>query len=204
MQTQLSRASWTSLALALGAIGCHSTPGAGAQTHTSISQVVEASCGECQFGMDGEDCDLAVRIDGEAYYVDGSNTDDHGDAHAADGICNAIRQAVVVGEVVDGRFVASAFELLPYGGEAAPGKPRLGIALATGESGLVIDRVFEGSLAEEAGLRKGDIVKELNGRPVASMEQDALRSLLEKEALLRFSILRDGEVREVEVDLGAE
>ena len=32
--------------------------------------------------MPGNGCDLAVRIDGQVYYVDGSSIDDHGDAHA--------------------------------------------------------------------------------------------------------------------------
>jgi hypothetical protein len=49
---------------------------------------VEAACGECRFGLPGSGCDLAVRIDGVAYFVDGTGIDDHGDAHAQDGFCN--------------------------------------------------------------------------------------------------------------------
>ncbi len=77
------------------------------------NQTVEASCGQCQFELEGGGCDLAIRIDGKSYYVDGANLDDHGDAHAKDGLCNCIRQAKVTGEVKDGRFVASSFEVLP-------------------------------------------------------------------------------------------
>ena len=58
---------------------------------------VEASCGQCQFGLKGKSCDLAVRINGQAYFVDGSDIDSHGDAHAEDGFCNAIRKAKVQG-----------------------------------------------------------------------------------------------------------
>lgn len=77
-------------------------------------QVVEASCGQCQFGMKGKaGCDLAVRIDGKSYFVDGTDINKHGDAHAADGFCSAIRKAEVVGEVKNDRFVASSFKLLP-------------------------------------------------------------------------------------------
>lgn len=77
--------------------------------------IVEAACGECLFGLKGDDCDLAVRIGGRAYFVVGTHIDQHGDAHAADGFCKAIRCARVTGEVKRGRFVATSFELLPAG-----------------------------------------------------------------------------------------
>jgi hypothetical protein len=76
------------------------------------TQTVEAACGQCQFGLPGKDCELAVRVNGKAYYVDGTNIDSHGDAHAKDGFCNAIRKAEVQGEVVDGRFKATYFKVL--------------------------------------------------------------------------------------------
>ena len=74
--------------------------------------VVEAACGQCQFELSGESCDLAVRINGKAYYVDGTTIDSHGDAHAADGFCNAIRKANVQGDVVNGRFKSTYFQLV--------------------------------------------------------------------------------------------
>ena len=74
---------------------------------------VEASCGQCNFGLtEPKGCDLAVRIEGKAYFVDGSHIDDHGDAHATRGLCNAIRRAAVVGDIVNARFVATRFELI--------------------------------------------------------------------------------------------
>lgn len=77
-------------------------------------QVVEVSCGQCQFGMtEKKGCDLAVRIDGKSYFVEGTTIDDHGDAHAHDGFCEAIRKAEVVGEIKDNRFVVTQFKLLP-------------------------------------------------------------------------------------------
>ena len=77
------------------------------------NQVVEASCGECQFGMEGSGCDLAIRIDGRSYYVDGTSMGDHDDAHGEHGMCSCVRHATVSGEVQDNRFVATSFTLLP-------------------------------------------------------------------------------------------
>ena len=78
-----------------------------------VSQTeVDASCGQCQLGMPGNGCDLAIRLKGKVYYVDGSSIDDHGDAHADDGLCNCVRKAIVSGKVVDERFVASDMKLV--------------------------------------------------------------------------------------------
>lgn len=94
---------------------------AGAQTKETIAnkpdstkavQVVEAACGQCQFALPGHDCDLAVRINGKAYYVDGTHIDSHGDAHAKDGFCNAIRKAEVQGQLVGDRFKTTYFKLV--------------------------------------------------------------------------------------------
>ena len=84
--------------------------GAGERFHDAV---VEASCGQCQFGLSGSGCDLAVRIDGAACPVDGTGIDDHGDAHAADGFRSAVRRARVSGYIEDDRFVATRFELVP-------------------------------------------------------------------------------------------
>lgn len=80
---------------------------------TPKKQIVEASCGQCQFGMEGKECDLAVRIDGKSYFVDGTHIDKHGDAHAEDGFCAKVRKAEVIGEIVDNRFKVTYFKLLP-------------------------------------------------------------------------------------------
>ena len=77
------------------------------------TQVVETACGQCQFGMkDKSGCDLAVRIDGKSYFVDGTDINKHGDAHAKDGFCSTVRKAAVVGDVKNDRFVVSEFKLL--------------------------------------------------------------------------------------------
>ena len=78
------------------------------------TKVVEVSCGQCKFAMtEKRGCDLAVRIDGKSYFVEGTTIDEHGDAHAIDGFCSAIRKAEVVGEIKDNKFVVTYFKLLP-------------------------------------------------------------------------------------------
>jgi hypothetical protein len=80
---------------------------------TKPLQTVEASCGQCNFGLKVKGCDLAVLIDGKSYFVDGTAIDSHGDAHAEDGFCNQVRKADVQGEIVKNRFKATYFKLLP-------------------------------------------------------------------------------------------
>lgn len=55
-------------------------------------EVVEASCGECHFGMPGDGCNLAIPLEGKVYFVDGTEIDNHGDAHAESGFCNHISE----------------------------------------------------------------------------------------------------------------
>lgn len=75
-------------------------------------KVVEIACGECQFKMDGKGCNLAIRIDGKSYFVDGKDIDDFGDAHADDGFCNHISKAMVSGEIINNRFKPTEIKLL--------------------------------------------------------------------------------------------
>lgn len=75
-------------------------------------QIVEASCGQCQFKMAGKGCTLAVRINGKSYFVEKADIDAFGDAHGDQGFCNAIRKAKVQGSIVNNKFVATYFELI--------------------------------------------------------------------------------------------
>lgn len=76
-------------------------------------KVVEIACGECKFKMEGKGCDLAIRVDGKSYFVDGKSVDDFGDAHdEKHGFCNVISKATVTGEIVNNRFKAKTIILL--------------------------------------------------------------------------------------------
>ena len=79
---------------------------------TKKTEIVETACGQCQFHLPGKGCNLAVRIKGKAYFVDGTGIDSHGDAHAQQGFCNAISKAEVQGTVVNNRFNVTYFKLL--------------------------------------------------------------------------------------------
>ena len=93
------------------------TDTASAQNNESDYQILETSCGQCNFNLPGKGCDLAVRIRGIAYFVDGTKIDDHGDAHASDGFCTAIKTARVKGAIVDNRFKSQYFKLMPLAEE---------------------------------------------------------------------------------------
>ena len=84
-----------------------------AQDKKEQAQIVEISCGLCKFDMPSLECELAIRIDNKTYFVDGTNIDAHGDAHSADGFCQAIRKAEIVGEIVGDRFKVSSLKLIP-------------------------------------------------------------------------------------------
>ena len=85
----------------------------GQKTKKLNSLTVQISCGQCNFNMEGNSCDLAIKHNRRSYFVDGSSIDDHGDAHATDGFCTTIREAVVTGQIKNRRFIASKIELLP-------------------------------------------------------------------------------------------
>ena len=94
------------------AIGQKSDPKVSTPDPNKKVQVVETACGECQFKLAGKGCNLAIRIDSIAYFVDGTEIDSHGDAHAKDGFCNAVRKAEVQGNLVNDRFKVTYFKLL--------------------------------------------------------------------------------------------
>ena len=81
-------------------------------TNNSIEEIYDVSCGMCNFEMTGEECALAIRIEGKEYYVEGSAIDEHGDAHADDGLCTVVRKAKVKGVIKKGVFVAEMIELI--------------------------------------------------------------------------------------------
>ena len=62
---------------------------------------VEATCGTCMF---------KIKFKGKNYFVDGTDLDDHGDAHDSEGFCNAIKKAKVQGTEFKDRFEVTYFD----------------------------------------------------------------------------------------------
>ena len=78
----------------------------------NINGLILASCGLCNFGMkEKKMCNLAIQINDKAYDVTGTGIDDHGDAHAKDGFCNAVRVAKVSGKIEKDIFISDSFIL---------------------------------------------------------------------------------------------
>ncbi len=75
--------------------------------------ITEASCGQCQFGLKTQKgCDLAIKVDDKAYFIDGAHIDDFGDAHDKNiGFCNVVRKVEVIGKIEDDRFKATSFKI---------------------------------------------------------------------------------------------
>lgn len=101
------------------AVGCNTVQRReNSRTAPASGQPVVAGCATCIFEMEGvSGCVLAVKIAGKHYLVNGSDIDDHGDAHEPRGLCNSARDALVEGTIEGDRFVAGRFELKPYDAE---------------------------------------------------------------------------------------
>jgi len=75
---------------------------------------VLTACGQCQFDMSSPNgCALAIQLAGKTYWVDGSSISDHGNEHAANGLCKTVRKAEVQGTIEGNRIEASSFIIIP-------------------------------------------------------------------------------------------
>ncbi len=76
--------------------------------------IADVSCGQCKLGLESQNgCDLAIKIDGNAYFVDGAHIDDFGDAHDKKiGFCNVIRKVAITGKLKNDRFKATALKIV--------------------------------------------------------------------------------------------
>ena len=66
------------------------------------------------------------------------------------------------------------------------------LGLPEDTQGVVISEVESGSLAEQAGLRKGDVIQEVNSHPVANVREYA-KAMHDVDTMVMFLINRRGE-----------
>ena len=86
-------------------------------THIPESGDIEGfaitSCGICNFGFRGvRGCSLTIKIGDKVYPVEGTSIHKHGDMHAKEGMCNAVRIAYVSGKMKKNKFYSDSFTLI--------------------------------------------------------------------------------------------
>lgn len=85
-----------------------------------------------------------------------------------------------------------------YNDQGEEPKPRLGVQGSAEAGNCVITSIFPGMPAERAGLKKGDVITAVDGRPINTFDE-LQRIVFHKKPgdRLKFSITRDGESLEI-------
>lgn len=127
---------------------------------------------------------------------------------------NVIRQDGGLIVAVDAVALAAEIERLGRG--EAPARRRLGVAIAPPHvarrlrrsvglpdaTGVLVRAVEGGSPADAAGLQRGDLLVELDGKPLERI--DALYAALDENAdAIALGVLRGADRRDVRIDFGA-
>jgi hypothetical protein len=83
------------------------TSGSGYSMDSAVAKNVEVGCGKCAYGFRGtRECATAAKIDGKVYLVVGAELE-----AGANGLCESVKQGTVEGELMGGKFVATAIQL---------------------------------------------------------------------------------------------
>jgi serine protease Do len=100
--------------------------------------------------------------------------------------------------VMAGIISADAREIPPEGGAV------LGVTLKETKAGLAVEEVSEGSGAEKAGMKKGDIVTDIADKPVKEIEDlGKMLGEMKSGTDVKVTLLRDGKKTELDVKLSA-
>lgn len=82
------------------------------------------------------------------------------------------------------------------------GRPLVGITVAETRYGLFISGVTDGTGAAKAGLKEGDMISKVEDKPVkTSAELNEIRDTKKPGDSLKFKIMRDGEMLDIDVKL---
>jgi len=77
----------------------------------------------------------------------------------------------------------------------------LGVEVSITDEGLQIDSLEADSPLADAGFEEGDVITELNGEALDDLSLRTLMRALRADEALTFTVLRDGEEVEIELDL---
>ena len=85
------------------------------------------------------------------------------------------------------------------------GRPLVGISVSESRNGLTVEQIVEGSGAEKAGLKIGDLIIKADGEAVnTSAKLNEIRDKKKPNEILALTIIRDSEVMNVDVVLGED
>ncbi len=85
----------------------------------------------------------------------------------------------------------------PHQGSDSPF--RIGVAFAPGSTGWKVSAVTPGSAAEKSGIKPGDVVTMVNGKPIGAIARDELGRLFGSPTPVTLKVDRDGRTLEVPV-----
>lgn len=94
-------------------------------------------------------------------------------------------------------------EALEQGDAGGPRRAWVGFFPLPGEGGVTVSGVVAGSPAERAGVKSGDLLLSVDGRPVASV-RDVYRELWKKGPgdAISLQVLRDATIHAIEITAG--
>jgi membrane-associated protease RseP (regulator of RpoE activity) len=120
------------------------------------------------------------------------------------GLLAALVVAAVAGVLVFRAVGGSSASAAP-GAQQSEGKAWLGVLFARTPDGLTIAQVIADSPADKAGLKRGDVIKAVNGTAVETAQE--LRDQLKDKQVgdtVTLNIDRDGQTQDVSVTLEAQ
>lgn len=85
------------------------------------------------------------------------------------------------------------------------GRSLIGVTITETRNGLSVYSVAEGSGAEKAGIKKGDLIVKADGDVVTSVDElNEIRDTKKPGEYITLTVIRDGELTDIEVELGED
>lgn len=119
-----------------------------------------------------------------------------------------IQQALGDEDAVDGNMIVPVDllkpildDLLAYGRRNKPPRPWVGMLTAESDGHLIVGGLFDGGPADQTGVQVGDLIAEVNGRPVHDLAHlfRSIWSLGDAGVGVPLTIVRDGQDMHLEI-----